>query len=292
MGVLTEIFLPLSLAFIMFSMGLALTIQDFKRIVIRPKAFALGALAQVILLPVVSYLLIQVWSLDSTLAVGVMILAACPGGATSNLLTHLAKGDTALSVTLTAVISLLGVITIPFLVNFSLAEFTGAREYVALPIGKTVLSVFFITTLPMALGMCIKGLWGPFADRMEPRMRMISAVLFIIIVLGAIAKERSNFPAYFAKAGSITLALNLIMMTIGFYIPRLFALGRRQSVAVSLESGLQNGTLAIFVAVNLLGDIGLAIPAVIYSLLMFVTAGGLVFAGARGRSTRRESGSY
>ena len=149
MGVLTEVFLPLSLAFIMFSMGLALTVDDFKRVVVQPKAFAIGAVAQVILLPVVGYLIVLVWPLDPTLAVGVMILAACPGGVTSNLLTHLAKGDTALSVSLTAVISVLGVVTIPFIVNFTLSQFAGASEDVALPIGRTIFSIFLILGYPL-----------------------------------------------------------------------------------------------------------------------------------------------
>ena len=151
MGVLTEVFLPLSLAFIMFSMGLALTVDDFKRVVVQPKAFAIGAVAQVILLPVVGYLIVLVWPLDPTLAVGVMILAACPGGVTSNLLTHLAKGDTALSVSLTAVISVLGVVTIPFIVNFTLSQFAGASEDVALPIGRTIFSIFLILGIHFAL---------------------------------------------------------------------------------------------------------------------------------------------
>ena len=167
MGVLTEVFLPVSLAFIMFSMGLALTVDDFKRVVVQPKAFAVGALAQVILLPIVSYVVVRLWSVDSAVAVGVMILAVCPGGVTSNLLTHLAKGDTALSVTLTAVVS--SVVTVPFL-DFSLSQFEA--EYVVLPITRTILSVFLITTVPVAIGMGA-------TDRLEPS-RIFAAVLFVV----------------------------------------------------------------------------------------------------------------
>ncbi len=284
MGVLTEVFLPLSLAFIMFSMGLALTVDDFKRVVVQPKAFAIGAVAQVILLPVVGYLIVLVWPLDPTLAVGVMILAACPGGVTSNLLTHLAKGDTALSVSLTAVISVLGVVTIPFIVNFTLSQFAGASEDVALPIGRTIFSIFLITTVPVAIGMVVKWLASGFADRFEPRARIAATVLFIVIVLGAIAKEWANFPGYFAAAGPIALVLNVIMMAIGFYIARAFVLERRQGIAISLEAGLQNATLTIFIAATLLGDIRFAIPGAIYGLLMFVTAGVFVVISARAHS--------
>ncbi len=284
MGILTEVFLPLSLAFIMFSMGLALTVGDFRRVVVQPKAFAIGAVAQVILLPVIAYVIVLLWPIDPTLAVGVMILAACPGGVTSNLLTHLAKGDTALSVTLTAVISVVGVVTIPFIVNFALSQFAGATEDVALPIGRTIFSIFLITTVPVAIGMAVKRLVNRFAGSLEPVARIISTVLFIVIVLGAIAKEWGNLPGYFAEAGSITLVLNLIMMVLGFYIARAFVLGRRQGIAISLETGLQNATLTIFIAATLLGDVRLAIPGAIYGLLMFVTAGVFVVASARAHS--------
>ena len=285
MGILTEVFLPLSLAFIMFSMGLALTVDDFKRVVVQPKAFAIGAVAQVILLPVIAYIVVLMWPIDPTLAVGVMILAACPGGVTSNLLTHLAKGDTALSVTLTAVISILGVVTIPFIVNFALAQFAGATESVALPIGQTIFSIFLITTVPVAIGMVVKRMASGFADRFEPRARVVATVLFIVVVLGAIAKEWANFPGYFRDAGLITLTLNIIMMVVGFYLARAFVLERRQGIAISLEAGLQNSTVTIFIAATLLGDIRLAIPGAIYGLLMFVTAGIFVVINVRAHRT-------
>ena len=244
-GILTEVFLPISLAFIMFSMGLALNLGDFTRVVVQPKAFAIGAVAQVILLPVIAYLLVLVWSVDPTIAVGVMILAACPGGVTSNLLTHLAKGDTALSVTLTAVISVVGVITIPFIVNFALTQFAGATEDVALPVASTIFGIFLITTVWVAIGMVVKRFAAGVAGRFEPYARAIATALFVIIVLGAIAQEWSNLPRYFADAGPITLVLNLIMMLVGFYVARIFVLERRQ-IAISLEAGLQNSTIAIF----------------------------------------------
>jgi len=281
MGVITEVFLPLSLAFIMFSMGLALTAEDFRRVVVQPKAFAIGALVQVVLLPVIAYIVVLVCPIDPILAIGVMILAACPGGVTSNLLTHLAKGDTALSVTLTAVISVVGVITIPFIVNFALSQFADAAEEVSLPIADTILGIFLITTVPVAVGMVVKHFASGFAHSFEPRAKIIATMLFIIIVIGAIVSQWENLPRYFKEAGLVTLVLNLIMMAVGFYTARAFVLGRRQGIAISLETGLQNATLAILIGATLLDDIRLAIPGAIYGLLMFVTAGVLVVSSVR-----------
>jgi BASS family bile acid:Na+ symporter len=281
MGVITEVFLPLSLAFIMFSMGLALTAEDFRRVVVQPKAFAIGALVQVVLLPVIAYIVVLVCPIDPILAIGVMILAACPGGVTSNLLTHLAKGDTALSVTLTAVRSVVGVITIPFIVNFALSQFADAAEEVSLPIADTILGIFLITTVPVAVGMVVKHFASGFAHSFEPRAKIIATMLFIIIVIGAIVSQWENLPRYFKEAGLVTLVLNLIMMAVGFYTARAFVLGRRQGIAISLETGLQNATLAILIGATLLDDIRLAIPGAIYGLLMFVTAGVLVVSSVR-----------
>lgn len=278
MGILTDVFLPIALAFIMFSMGLALVVEDFKRIVLQPKAFAVGLVTQMVLLPVVALALASVWPIEPVLAVGIMILAACPSGVTSNLLTHLAKGDTALAVSLTAVNSVAHVVTIPFVVNLALAIFMGKTETVPLSVGGTILSVFLITTVPVAIGMAVRHRAAGFADRFEPIARGIATVLFIAIVLGAIAAERANLGRYFSESGPIALTLNVIMMSVGFYAARLFSLNRRQGIAIAIESGVQNSTLAIFVATTLLGDTRLAIPGAIYGLLMFVTAGAFVFA--------------
>lgn len=273
MGLITDVFLPLSLAFIMFSMGIALTADDFRRVVVQPKPFAIGAFVQLLLLPVIGYIVVLVCPIDPILAVGVMILVACPGGVTSNLLTHLAKGDTALSVTLTAVISVVGVVTIPFIVNFSLSQFVGATEEIALPIANTIFGIFLITTVPVAIGMAVKRFASRFAESFEPCAKIVASTLFIIIVLGAIASQWENLPHYFEEAGLVILLLNLIMMIVGFYTARAFSLGRRQGITISLETGLQNATLAILIGATLLDDVRLAIPGAIYGLLMFVTAG-------------------
>ncbi|MBM3509013.1 MAG: bile acid:sodium symporter family protein [Alphaproteobacteria bacterium] len=273
MGILTDVFLPLSLAFIMFSMGLALVIDDFRRVVTAPKAFAVGALAQMVLLPLVGFSIVTVWHVEPAVAVGVVLIAACPSGVTSNLLTHLARGDTALAISLTAVISVASVVSLPVIVNLALAQFLGVTSAVELPIARTIVSIFLITTVPVAIGMAVKHWRGGFADRFEPIARRIATILFIVIVLAAIYQERANVVRYFTAAGPITLALNIVMMAVGFYLARLFMLNRAQSIAISIETGIQNATLAIFVATTLLRSTEIAVPGAIYGLLMFVTAG-------------------
>ena len=283
-NIVTQVILPISLAFIMFSLGLALVFDDFKRVVKQPKDFFIGAVSQVVLLPLVAFGLVSIWPLDPALAVGVMILAACPGGVTSNLLTHLAKGDTALSVTLTAVISVASVLTLPFIVGFSITHFMEAGTAPKLDIGETVIGVFVITTVPVVLGMMVKRFAPRFAARFEHIARHVATVLFVLIVLGAIWTERANIVSYFIQAGPVTLALNVIMLALAFGLGVLFKLGPRQRTAITLECGLQNSTLAIFVGATLIGNTAMIVPGGIYGLLMFVTAG-LYIAGALRRPT-------
>ncbi len=275
MGLITQLFLPLSLAFIMFAMGLALTLDDFKRVAVQPKAFAVGAVSQIVMLPAVAFLLVSLWPVDPVLAVGVMILAACPGGVTSNLLTHLARGDTALSISLTAVISLASVLTIPLIVNFALGRFMG-ESGVELPLARSVIGIFLITTVPVAIGMLVHSKAPAWSARFEPTARRLATVLFVIIVLGAIAAQRENLVEHFGAVGPMMLVLNIVMMFVGWYLAALFRLGEFQGKAISLECGLQNGTMAIFVAATLLGNEPMMMPGAIYGLLMFVTAGAWV----------------
>jgi len=271
MGIVTDIVLPLALAFIMFVLGLGLTFDDFARVARKPRDFFIGALAQIVLLPVVAFLLISLWSLPPELALGVMIIAAAPGGVTSNILTAFAKGDVALSISLTAVISLLSVITIPAVVVFSYAQLIGG-EAGDVSVASTAISVFAIVTVPVLIGLAVRRCAEGFAIRLEPIARQISALLFVLVLAGAIFQERANIVTYFAQAGLITLVLNLVMMVLAYVIARVFASGPKQRVTISLECGLQNGTLAIAVA-TLLFDGGLAtVPAATYSLIMFVTA--------------------
>lgn len=286
-NVITQVFLPLSLAFIMFSVGLELVIEDFRRVAVRPRDFVVGAISQMILLPLVAFGLLSIWSIEPALAVGVMIIAACPGGVTSNLMTYLARGDTALSVSLTAIISLMAVVTLPLIVSFSIFHFMDAASAPEISIGKTVLGVFAITTVPVVIGMTVKRLAPVFAAKFEKTARIIASVLFVIIIVGAIAAERNNVVEYFIQAGPVTLTLNLVMMALAMFIAKMMGLGTPQKTAITLECGLQNGTLAIFVAVTLIGSETMMVPGAIYSLLMFPTAIAFLFLIVRGKPAVR-----
>ena len=281
-SILTEIFLPLSLAFIMFGMGLSLTFGDFKRIIIYPKAVTIGLVNQMLIIPLLAFGLIKVFGLQAELAVGMMILAVCPGGATSNLITHLAKGDSALSITLTAFSSMITVFTIPFLVNFSIQYFMpgGGKEF-QLNVFGTVISVILITAIPVLIGMIILKKLPNLANRIEPTFRKLSAVFFVIILVAAILKERENLLSYLSEVGPMALSLNIATLAIGFFSARLLGLNFKQSRTVSIESGIQNGTLGITIAATLIGNSQMAIPSAIYGILMFGSAGVLIFLGNR-----------
>lgn len=269
---ITQIFLPLSLAFIMFSVGLELTLADFKRVAVQPKDFLVGAVSQMFFLPLVAFALLSFWRIEPGLAVGVMIIAACPGGVTSNLMTYLARGDTALSVSLTAVISLLSVVSLPLIVSFSVLHFMDAATAPELSIGRTIFGVFAITTVPVIVGMATNRYASGFARGFERKARMIATVLFIVIIAGAIYAERENIVEYFKQAGPVTLSLNIVMMGLALGLSKVSRLGTSQQIAITLECGLQNGTLAIFVALTLIGSREMMVPGAIYSLLMFPTA--------------------
>lgn len=271
MGIVTDVVLPLALAFIMFALGLGLTVADFTRVAKAPRDFLVGAASQIILLPLVAFALVSLWPLAPELALGVMIIAAAPGGVTSNLLTAFAHGDVALSISLTAVTSLLSVVTIPFIVVFSFAHFVGG-DAGPVSVTRTAISVFLIVTVPVLIGLMTRRFAERFALRFGPIANKTSAVLFALVLLGAILQERANIIDYFAQAGLVTLALNIIMMGLAYAIARRAASGTPQAVAISIECGLQNGTLAIAVATLLFGG-GLAtVPAATYSLIMFATA--------------------
>ena len=284
MGIVTDVILPLALAFIMFALGLGLTFEDFTRVATRPRDFIVGALSQILLLPAVALLLVSLWPMPPELALGVMIIAAAPGGVTSNILTAFARGDVALSISLTAVISLLCVVTIPLIVVFAHDYLMGGEMGGEVSVAKTAVSVFVIVTVPALLGLLVRRFASGFATRFEPLANKVSAGLFLLVLIGAIYQERDNVIDYFAQAGLITLVLNLIMMALAYGLARLFATGPRQRVAIAIECGLQNGTLAIAVATLLFGG-GLAIiPAATYSLTMFATA--LIFIAYLRRYTK------
>jgi BASS family bile acid:Na+ symporter len=288
-SVLTELFLPFSLAVIMFGMGLSLRVEDFKRILIYPKAVGIGLLNQLVILPILAFGIVKAFSLPPELAVGLMILAVCPGGATSNLITHLAKGDSALSITLTACSSVITVFTIPFLVNFSIAYFIPGGEAKQLEVVGTVVSVLFITLIPVALGMITLAKAPRLAEKWDQPFRKISTVFFVVIVLAAILKEKENLVQYFIEAGPASLALNLSTLAVSFLMARWTGLPFRQGLTIAIESGIQNGTLGITIAATLLANSVMSIPSAIYSLLMFGTAALVILWGNKVASASKVS---
>jgi len=270
MGIITDVFLPLALAFIMFALGLGLAGADFLRVTKQPKDFFVGAISQIILLPVIAFILVKIWPISPELAIGVMIIAAAPGGVTSNILTSFAKGDVALSVSFTAIISLISVVTVPIIVINS-AEYFGADVQDISVIAKAIL-MFMLVTVPLIIGMLLKKLVPNFVLKFEPIAKKISIALFVLVLLGAIAKNREHVIDYFAQAGLITFVLNLAMMIVAYFIAHLLIAGPAQKKCITIECGLQNGTLAIFVANEFFGGGIYVIPAATYSLIMFATS--------------------
>jgi len=272
MNIVTDVILPLALAFIMFVLGLGLTGGDFLRVIKQPRDFLIGAFLQIILLPIIAFILVKMWSIAPELAIGVMIIAAAPGGVTSNLLTSFAKGDVALSISLTAIISLLCVITIPFIVLTSVGLLSDSNITQDISLLSMSRNMFLIVTVPVILGILLRRFVSRAALKFEPIARKISIALFVLVLLGAIAAERENVISYFAQAGLITLALNVVMMLVAYFVAQLLASGTRQKKCITIECGLQNGTLAIFVATSIFGGGIYVIPAATYSLIMFATS--------------------
>lgn len=271
---LTALFLPLALGIIMLGMGMTLTLDDFKRVFTSPKAVLLGLSNQLLLLPLLGLLLIWAFDLNGTMAVGIMLLALCPGGATSNIISHLAKADLALSISLTAISSTITNFSIPIFLNVALFHFMGGTEAVQLPIGKTIIQIFAVTILPVGIGMVIKQKLPAFTEKSLKPVNVLSAVFFVLILLMAIVKERENIVPYFQQAGIPAMLLNAVAMVMGYFTGLTFALEFKQRVAIAIETGIQNGTLAIAIALSpvMLNNTEIAIPAAIYSLIMFGTA--------------------
>ena len=272
MNIVTDVILPLALAFIMFVLGLGLTGSDFLRVVKQPRDFFVGAFSQIILLPIIAFILVKIWPIAPELAIGVMIIAAAPGGVTSNLLTSFAKGDVALSISLTAIISLLCVITIPFIVLTSVGLLNDSSITQDISLFSMSRDMFLIVTVPVILGMLIRSFASGAALKFEPIAKKISIVLFVLVLLGAIAAERENVISYFVQAGLITFVLNVVMMIVAYCVAKLLASGMKQKKCITIECGLQNGTLAIFVATSIFGGGMYVIPAATYSLIMFATS--------------------
>jgi len=279
MDQLSTIILAASLIIIMLGMGLSLTLTDFKRVLLYPRAIFIGLFNQLILLPIIGFGIASVFNLPPEIAVGIMILAACPGGPTSNLISHLAKADLALSVTLTALSSLITILTIPFIVTFALAHFMQEGQQIALNIPATILQICVIVVIPIVIGMLIRHYSPRFAARMGKPVRIASGLVLLIIIVGLVFKEKENFISYFKQAGLAAFLLNALTMIIGFYSARLLKIGKAQATAISIESGIQNGTLAISIAIVLLNNTAFAIAPAVYSLLMFFTGGLVIYIG-------------
>ena len=265
----SKIFLIVSLFIIMMGMGLSLTKADFRRVLQYPKAVLLGFLNQIILLPLIAFGLIQLFDVSNEIAIGVMILSACPGGPTSNLVTHLAKGDTALSVTLTAVNSIVTILTIPIIVNFALGEFSSGEE-VTSPVGAIVGSLIVIIAIPLIIGMTIKNKKPQVAKKMDKPVRVVSTAIIVLVIIGIVIKERAQLVEQISESFPIVITLNVLTMLVGFITAKMVKLKFKEALTICLESGNQNGTLAI--QVSSLINITLGFPAAVYSLFMYFTA--------------------
>lgn len=277
----STIILASSLAIIMLGMGLSLVVDDFKRIFTQPKGIVVGLINQMLLLPLIAYGLAVAFSLPPELAVGLMILAACPGGATSNLISHLAKADTALSVTLTAFSSFMTILTIPFIVNFALESFLDQSSMIQLNVLETFLQILMIVIIPVTVGMLIRRYREGFALKMGKPVRIASAILLVVIIIGIILKEKDTLGTWIQQAGLVVILLNLIVMFVGYYSAKIFKVTNKRALSIAIESGIQNGTLGITVAVFLLNSSAFATVSAVYGVLMFFTGAAAVFIGNR-----------
>ena len=289
MGIVTNVILPLVLALIMFAMGLGLTGRDFARVFRQPKDFLAGASLQLIVLPAAAFIVASVWPMATILAVGLMILAACPGGTTSNLMTLMAKGDVALSISLTAVISLLAVVTVPLIVGNSLSHFMG-QAAPPLPVLETVLKITAIVVVPTGFGMLVRRLAPAFAQWAGGHTRLLSTAVFILVVVAGLIVSRDDIVPFFAQAGLVALVFNLLMLAIAHGVATALRLNAAQRIAVTIECGFQNATLGIVVGTTLLGDVRFAIPSAVYGLIMLFTGLGYALIVARRRSGAARGG--
>lgn len=264
--------LPLALALIMFALGLGLTIGDFARVFRQPRAILTGLLSQMVLLPLIAFAIALSFGLSGEMAVGLMLIAACPGGASAGLVTRLAGGETALSISLTAITSVAAVASVPLIVDLALRHFTGTGTTVSLPVFEVVRGVFIITTVPVALGMLVRHLQPAFTARIEPLAGRVATLLFILIVIATFVSQRQALFDHLAAIGPAAMLLCVTTMATGFALGRLARVARGGRIAIAVESGLQNAALAIFLAMSILKTPAMAVPGVIYALLMNVCA--------------------
>lgn len=285
-----DIFLPLSLVFIMFTLGLGLTSSDFTNLLYKPKPFFIGIMNQMLILPLVAFIIISTLGITKEVAVGMMILASCPGGVTSNMITKLAQGDTALSISYTAVISILTIFTLPIITGVSMNHFMGA-DAPPLNILSLGLTMFFITAVPVGIGMLVRSKKKSFADTFDPTATRISTVLFVIIILGALASEWDTFVNNFFQLGPAIILLIVIMLFVAYSSSNWLKMNKKQSITVAIESGIQNGTVGITVGNLILNPASglsiLSIPSGVYSILMYFICLPFVFWYVRNRSQEK-----
>ncbi len=260
---------PLILAFIMFSLGIGLSFENFKRVIVQPKDFIIGAISQLIILPIVALILIFLFPMPTELKVGLILLAAAPGGVTTNVITKFAKGDVALSISLTAVISLLCFITIPFIFSLTYPIITGQNLPFDYSIGSIIVQIFLITTVPVILGMIFKAIFPSFFARAENFFVKFSFILFVFVLFMAIYQELPNIKEYFAATGLITLSLNIIVLIIAYFLCNIFNINAPQKKTILIETGLQNGTLAIVVTSLIFSEGIYLVPIATYALIMY-----------------------
>ena len=263
---------PIALALIMLALGLGLSLENFANVIKQPKDFLVGLICQLILLPIIAFILIKIFNTSPELAIGVMIIAAAPGGVTSNVLTKFANGDVALSVSLTAIISLVSIITVPFIVFKSADLLNITYQSAEISMIGISMKMFLVVTFPVFIGMLIRKFAKNFISSKEQLIQRISVFLFALVFLAILIEEKGNIIPYLAEAGLITLILNLTMMILGFYIAKKFASGIAQRKCISLECGLQNGTLAIFVSTQIFDNSTYLVPTATYALIMFITS--------------------
>jgi bile acid:Na+ symporter, BASS family len=271
MGIVTSI-APIALAIIMLCLGSSLTLSDFSRVIKKPKDFFIGFVCQLFILPIVAYLLIIILKVPTELALGVMLIAAAPGGVTSNVLTKFADGDVALSVSLTAFMSLLSIISVPFIIFTAIDIFEITYVVKEISMIGISLKMFFVVTVPVIIGMIIRYLTGDLVIRNLKIIQRISITLFLVVFCAIYIEEWNNIVSFLVRAGTIALILNVVMMVIGFYVAKFLASGEAQQKAISLECGLQNGTLAVFVGTQLFDNFDYMVPTAAYALIMMTTS--------------------
>jgi len=272
--ILTSIILPLSLFLIMFGLGLSLKTADFKAVFNRPKAITIGLFGQLIILPIIAFIIANSLNMPPELAVGLIIIALAPGGATSNMFTYLAKGDVSLSVSLTAIVSIITPLTIPFFTLLSMNYFMQDTAEFNIPLAKTIIQLLVITIIPIGLGMFIHAKWVSIANKMELFFKYFSIIFLVLIIALILLKNKDSMLDYFIQAGLATLALNVSVLVIGYLIAKQAKLSKPKSISIGYEVGIQNGTLALVVAGTLIGNSEMMIPAITYSLIMFFTGAG------------------